>query len=67
MVEQKRKPHWTYARTAKREKLIENLRELCEAVYPDQGERQNGMLTTSQILDWALEDLEIKMRDIEDA
>lgn len=60
----KRKSHWTYTRTPERERLIARLRELCEEVYPDKGERQNGMLTTAQILDWALEDFEQKLIDM---
>jgi len=53
----KRKSHWTIPRMAKREALIESLRKDLERIRPNDGDRQNGMLTTAQIFDWGLEEL----------
>lgn len=53
---------WTLRQTPEREKIIEELRQLLSNNRPGEGERIHGVLTTAQIMDWALEDLLSKMR-----
>lgn len=56
---------WTYRQTEQRREMMEDLRRRLDTVYPGKGERQNGVITTAQILDWALEDLRLKLIDME--
>ena len=56
----KRKSHWSLPWTADREKKIERLRERLSTLRSD-GERIHGTLTTTQLLDWALNALLVEM------